>query len=312
MSSGDLLPPNLEYFWSLEAIGTGNTRKFPDSTLLQSYQETSITRTSEGFYTARFPWKVNKPDLPTNLAICKGRTLTLMNKLKRSPKLLQLYDEIIKEQEQRGFIEKVNDDDGDAGDNVHCLPHHPVKKDSVTTPIRIVYDCSCRGSNNSASLNDCLTVGPPFLNNLCSILLHFRIHAFALSTDIEKAFLHVRLHPSDRNFTRFLWPSTLKNSSTKFQTYRITVVPFGASSSPFMLGAVLDLHLSTSPLQVASDMRNNIYVDNILSGCNTEEGILAYYSHSRALMSQAKFNLRSWSTNSKQLQEVTRQENTSD
>jgi len=59
-------------------------------------------------------------------------------------------------------------------------------------------------------------------------------------------------------------------------------------------------------------MQNNLYVDNILSGCNTEEEILAYYSQARALMSQAKFNLRSWSTNSKQLQEVTRQESTND
>ena len=89
-------------------------------------------------------------------------------------------------------------------------------KNSVTTPIRIVYDCSCRGSSNSASLNDCPTTGPTFLNNLCSILLRFRTHAFALSTDIEKAFLHVRLHPSDRNFTRFLWPSTVESSSTEF------------------------------------------------------------------------------------------------
>jgi len=55
-----------------------------------------------------------------------------MNKLQRSPKLQQLYGEIIKKQEQRVFIEKVNDDDGDAGDNVHYLPHYPVKKDSVT------------------------------------------------------------------------------------------------------------------------------------------------------------------------------------
>jgi len=102
MSSGDLSSPNQEDFWSLKAIGTGNTRKFPNSTLLQSYQKTSITRTSEGFYIPRFPWKVNKPDVPTNLAICKGRSLALMNKLKRSPKLPRLCDEIIKEQEQRG------------------------------------------------------------------------------------------------------------------------------------------------------------------------------------------------------------------
>ena len=150
------------------------------------------------------------------------------------------------------------------------------------------------------------------MNNLCAILLRFRIHAFSLSTDIEKAFLHIKLHPSDRNFTRFLWPLDFESSDTNFQTYRFTVVPFGASSSPFMLGAVLDLHLSKSHLQAAADMRDNMYVDNILSGCSTEEELLAYYSQSRDLMGQAKFNLRSWSTNSQRLQEVTRQDNSSD
>ena len=147
--------PNLEKFWSVEGIGTDTVMKSLDLTFLQSYQESAISRTSEGTYVAKFPWKVDKPDLPSNFATCKGRTLTLVNKLRRSPKLLQLYDGIIKEQEQRGFIERVNDD---ATNDVHYLPHHPVKKDSLTTPIRIVYDCSCRGSGQSASLNDCLTV----------------------------------------------------------------------------------------------------------------------------------------------------------
>ena len=310
MPSEDPLLPNLEKFWSVEGVGTDNVAKSADLTFLKSYQESAISRTNEGTYVAKFPWKVDKPDLPSNFATCKVRTLTLVKKLRKSPKLLQLYGSIIKEQEQRGFIEKVNGDDEAA--NIHYLPHHPVKKDSLTTPIRIVYDCSCRGSNGVASLNDCLSVGPPFLNNLCAILLRFRVHAFALSTDIEKAFLHIKLHPSDRNFTRFLWPSDFESSDTKFETYRFTVVPFGASSSPFMLGAVLDLHLSKSHLQTAADMRENIYVDNILSGCSTEEDLLAYYSQSRDLMSQAKFNLRSWSTNSQQLQKVMKQDNSSD
>ena len=125
---------------------------------------------------------MDKLDLPSNFATCKGGTLTLVNKLKKSPELLQLYDGIIKEQERRKFIEMVNDD---TTNDVHYLPHHLVK-DLLTTPIRIAYHCSCWGSGQSASLNDCLTVGPPFLNNLCAILLCFCIHAFALSTDIEK------------------------------------------------------------------------------------------------------------------------------
>ncbi|XP_065896035.1 uncharacterized protein [Dysidea avara] len=265
---------NLDNFWSVEAVGTDAQTSSPDLTFLRYYQQSSITQTPEGIYMAKFPWKVNKPDLPSNLATCKGRTVTLVSKLRKSPELLQLYDGIIMEQEQRGFIKRVNDD---TADDVHYLPHHPVKKESATTPIRIVYDCSCHGGGKLASLNDCLTMRPPFLSNLSAILLHFRIYAFALSTDIEKAFLHVKLHPSDRNFTKFLRPSNLKNSDNEFQTY-FTVVPFGASSSPFMFGAVLNLHLSKSSTQVATDMRDNIYVDNILSGCNTEAELLAYYS----------------------------------
>ena len=113
-------------------------------------------------------------------------------------KLLQICDGIIKEQEQQCFIERV---DADTTESVHYLPHHPVKKDSPTTPIKMVYDCSCHGNSNCASLNDCLMVGPPILNDLCAILLHFCDHNFCLSTGIEKAFLHVKLHKSDWNFT---------------------------------------------------------------------------------------------------------------
>ena len=72
---------------------------------------------------------------PTQLCTCKRRTLTLVNKLRKSPELLQLYDDIINEQEQRGFIERVNHD---ATNDVHYLPDHLVKKDSLTIPIRIV------------------------------------------------------------------------------------------------------------------------------------------------------------------------------
>ena len=83
---------------------------------------------------------------------------------------------------------------------MHYIPHHPVRKESSTTPIRIVYDCSCRQSQDQPSLNDCLMVGPTFLNDMCGILLRFRTHRYGLSTDIEKAFLHVTLHEADRDY----------------------------------------------------------------------------------------------------------------
>jgi len=118
-------------------------------------------------HVAKFPWKEDKPFLPSNFAISQKRTTNLLNKLRHTPALLKHYDSIIQEQEKRGFIEQISDH---STLNVHYLPHRPVKKESTTTPIRIVYDCSCRENANAASLNDCLMVGPPFLNNLCAIL----------------------------------------------------------------------------------------------------------------------------------------------
>ena len=146
---------------------------------------------------------------------------------------------------------------------------------------------------------------------MCAILLRFRSHAFALSTDIEKAFLHVQLHPDDRDFTRLIWLSSTDVSTEHFLTYHFAVVPFGLSSSTFMLTAVLDLHLSKATSPVAVDMKENIYVDNILSDCNTEEDLLSYYKLYLELMSQANFNLRSWSSNSHHLQTVTTRDKTS-
>ncbi|XP_065893821.1 uncharacterized protein [Dysidea avara] len=300
--------PDLEQFWSVEAIGT-TSDKSSDSSFLQTYQDTCVYQSPTGMYVARFPWKEDRPFLPSNFAICQKRTTHLLNKLRGTPQLLKIYDEIILEQERRGFIERINDH---STNNTHYLPHRPVKKDSTTTPIRIIYNCSCREHSNSPSLNDCLMVGPPFLNNLCAILLRFRNHNYALSTDIEKAFLHVQLHNDDRNFTRFLWPKLPDIPDSKFQAYRFAVVPFGSCSSPFMLAAVLNLHLNNTPSPIADDMKENLYVDNILSGCDTEEEVVQYYTQARTIMGNAKFNLRSWSSNSQQLQELVAKEKTGD
>ena len=299
---------NLERFWSIEEAGTSPT--LTDNAFIHHYQTTCIRQDSDGTYTAQFPWKPVHPPLPPNLMTCEKRTRQLISRLADSPSLLHLYHSIITDQETRGFIEKVKSTGQPP--NVHYLPHHPVKKESATTPIRIVYDCSSRQSTTHTSLNDCLQVGPPFLNDLCSILLRFRTHTFAFTADIEKAFLHVKLHESDRDSTRFLWLSDLNNPFGALTTYRFKVVPFGTSSSPFMLNATLDLHLKKFPSSVAKDMSSNLYVDNLISGCDSEQQLMDYYTQSRCIMNQAKFNLRSWSSNSQRLRARAERDQTSD
>ena len=303
--------PDPQQFWSLEETGTVKPAlPSTDEDFLHQYQSTSINQAKDGTYTARFPWKPDHPYLPSNFAVCERRTRNLVSRLTQSPALLHLYNDIISDQEKGGFIERLSSDH--QPEQVHYLPHHPVKKDSVTTPIRIVFDGSCRQGKGSASLNDCLLVGPPFLNDLCSILLKFRVPTFAFATDIEKAFLHVKLDKADIDYTRFLWLSDVTKPTGELATYRFKVVPFGTTSSPFMLNATLDLHLSKFSSPVASDMKANLYVDNLLSGCNSEDEVIDYYEQARHIMGEARFNLRSWSTNSCRLRSIITQDNTND
>ena len=149
-------------FWEVEDTAIKSTHYDSDKEFLKSYSTCHISWLTDGTYCAVFPWREEHLSLPDNLEMCQRRTRSLAQRPARSPGLLQTYDSVLKEQLSRGFIELVTQFDKSSAS--HYIPHHPVKKDSVTTPIRIVYDCSCRQSRDHPSLNDCLLTGPPFLN----------------------------------------------------------------------------------------------------------------------------------------------------
>ena len=140
----------MDVFWESESVGTVPTGETLDDVFLRQYMHTHITEQPDGTYSLCFPWKDSHPLLPSNYTVCSRRTRSLALRLAKTPGLLKMYGEIIKEQEKRGYIEKVNTTSSQA--NVHYIPHHPVRKESATTPIRIVYDCSCKQSSDTPSL----------------------------------------------------------------------------------------------------------------------------------------------------------------
>ena len=300
---------DLQRFWSVESLGI-MPKHDSASTFLKLYITNNVKCLPDGSYSAHFPWKDSHPPLPTNFSMCARRTRALAHKLARTPPLLSKYHEILMEQERRGFIERVEP----PADTTRChyIPHHAVHKDSPTTPIRIVYDCSCHQSRDQPSLNDCLLSGDPQLNDLCCIILRFRCHPVGICTDIEKAFLHVWLHDDDRDWTRFLWLTNPLDPESEFHTYRFRVVLFGAVCSPFMLNAILHCHLSQYRSSIAQDMLTNLYVDNIVTGCNSEEDALLYYNTAHSIMKDTQFNLRSWASNSHKLTSLAAQDNVND
>ena len=158
-----------------------------------------------------------------------------------------------------------------------------MKKDSTTTPtcIRVVYECSCRQSRSDPSLNDCLSQCPqqPVLN-----FVMFRTHNFGLSTDIEKAFLHIYLHEQDRDFTWFFWLTNPSDPHSDLCVYCFRTLLFGAVSSPFILYAILYHHLKQYNTPLSHDIQQNMYGDNVISGSITEAEAVQYYHEARTIL----------------------------
>ena len=303
IASSDLDEKRVKDFWDLETLGIKESDT--ESNEFSTYRDEHL-RIENGKYVASLPWRNDHPPLPTNFDICNKRTRAMVRNL--TPELRNTYHQIIKDQEARNFIELVPQDDPSFG---HYIPHHAVTKNSNTTPIRIVYDCSCK-VQNQPSLNECLESGPPLTNNMVSILLRFRHHPVAFSADIEKAFLNVQLEERDRDYTKFLWLSDPNNPESDFIVYRFKSILFGSASSPFILNAVIKTHLETSTSPVAQDLQQNIYVDNLMSGTDTSEQAITYYENAIHTLSQGGFNLRSWATNSPQLQRRIQADNNQD
>ena len=98
----------------------------------------------------------------------------------------ETYNSIIKDQLEKGVIEKV--DKAVTKNIVHYLPHHAVINPlKPTTKLRIVYDASAKSRKGNKSMNECLYRGPVMLNDLCGLLMRFRLRTVAIVADIEKS-----------------------------------------------------------------------------------------------------------------------------
>lgn len=131
-----------------------------------------------------WPWKEDVPDLPENRGLAFVRLRLLTSKLKRHPELMKKYDNIIQEQLENRVVEKVKRSVADG--RKHYIPHHVVvTPQKSTTKLRIVYDASAKTKSEHLSLNECLYRGPVLLNDLCGILMRFRLNTIGIVADIE-------------------------------------------------------------------------------------------------------------------------------
>ena len=106
-------------------------------------------------------WKEHHKLLPDNYENNVAKLSSHLKWLRRDTEVLKEYNSIFQDQLQSGVIEQVDFSKCPDVGKVHYLPHHGVvRRDSMSTKLRIVFDASSKATTNSPSLNDCLCSGP--------------------------------------------------------------------------------------------------------------------------------------------------------
>ena len=190
-----------------------------------------------------------------------------MRKLERQD-LPNKYSEVIEEQNAAGVVESA---EKSAVDREFYIPHKPVvRAEAEATKLRVVYHVSARAYDGAPSLNDCLYDGPPLQNELRDVLVRGRFNPLAVTGDIQKAFLQVRVKEDDRDAMRFHWR---RNEQSEVETLRFTRALFGLASSPSLLAGVIDTHLTSwegREPEIVAKFKKELYVDDSISRSGIE------------------------------------------
>ena len=81
---------------------------------------------------------------------------------------------------------------------------------------------------------------------------------------------------------------------------RFTRVPFGNKSSPFLLNATIKYHLDTYPASnsVVQELQENLYVDDLLTGADSDAEACDMSREADAIMNGAGMTFSKWSSDS--------------
>ena len=289
---------DLREFWALEHLGI-LAEEEEDPRFLLDYEE-GISRSPTGRYRAPLPYKNCWKRLKDNKPVAKQRLASLMTQFARNPADLAAYHEQFQGYIKDGFIKKA---DPEYKGRMVYLPHRDIRRpEAASTKVRPVFDGSSH-QKGSPSLNQVLEVGPNLNPELLQVLIRFRMYQVAWTADITKAFLQIELDQEDSQVIRFLWYEDPAKPETLTE-YAWARLPFGLTSSPFILRAVLSKHLrlyeNIYP-ETVRQLREQLYVDDWLGGADTVESAVKRITETLIILRDAKMELAKWITSTPEL-----------
>ena len=149
--------------------------------------------------------------LGKNFNLSKQILASNIKKWKKEDGKLSMVNEVFKEQEKLGIIERIENLVEFMRDHPECcfLPHMGIfKMDRDTTKCRVVFLsnlCERNSRTTSVSNNQAMLSGPCLNHKITTSVTLLRFDSHLLLFDIKKAFLNIELGDIDKNRLMFLW-----------------------------------------------------------------------------------------------------------
>lgn len=232
-----------------------------------------------------------RPDaqLGRSHAMALRRLYCLERRFRQNPELRDKYIRFMREYEECGHMRRASPLPM-SETNYYYIPHHAV---SIDRKFRVVFDASAR-TTNGKSLNDVQYVGARQQRDLFDIHMTFRTGKIAMTADIAKMFRQVEVRQEEWNFQRILWRESPNDEVTDFW---LTVVTYGLASSPFNAVRTLNQcaldHEAEFP-QAAQTVRDDFYVDDLLTSAESVEEAITMKKNLIALLRKGGFELTKW------------------
>ncbi|OXA41905.1 uncharacterized protein LOC110859593 [Folsomia candida] len=264
------LDKRLRSFWELEEVPFSTPRPLTqEEQQCEEHYVTHTTQQQDGRFVVSLPFKTTPPDLGSSREMALQRLRQIERRLARQPAHKEQYVAFMKEYLDLGHME-------------------------VVPPQEIESQASKTG--NGKSLNSCLLVGATIQDSLFDILLRFRTHIVAFTADVAKMYRQILVAKQDADYQRILWR---EDPSSPVTDYRLLTVTYGTASAPFQATRTLEQAAINKEVELplaAKVARNDVYVDDVMSGADSLEQAIKIQEEILLLMQSAKWEARRWNS----------------
>ncbi|XP_062704188.1 uncharacterized protein LOC134286572 [Aedes albopictus] len=302
VSSASTLSETMKRFWEVEEVNDAD-QPTDQEECEKKFLDTHY-RDVDGRYVVSLPFREYPPQLKDNRELALRRFFSLERRMKKDPALKLQYSKFIDDYEALGHCRKIIEDCDAPSQPRYYMPHHAVlRPSSSSTKLRVVFDASAKASPSDVALNQALLVGATVQNDIFVILDRFRKHFVVFTADISKMYRQIKVVPAHSCFQRIFWRD---DPAQPLRVLELTTVTYGTACASFLATRCL-LQLSIDEADsfpiAANIIREDCYVDDILSGADTVAEAIECQTQLIGMLKSAGFPVHKWSSNSPKLLE---------